>query len=45
MNKPNYKLYYVKATCPHCREDVILRVYAKVPPLNAVVVCETEEEE
>lgn len=29
-----YTIYYVKTTCKHCGEEIVIKVYSKTPIVN-----------
>lgn len=35
MENNDYTTYYIKTNCEHCGEDVVIRMYSKVPVINA----------
>lgn len=41
--EPNYRCEYVACICPKCREQIILKVYAKEPILRVDIAEQKEE--
>ena len=43
-DEPNYRCEYIACVCPKCRENIILKVYAKMPIMRVDIVEPKEEE-